>query len=277
MTFAHRHPGLALLPLCALSFECQSRTTEPSPGRLEPELRGATANANAPVGEPTPSGVAVVELFTSEGCSSCPPAEANLAELASEAERDGAPVFTLELHVDYWDGLGWVDPFGSRVNSDRQRAYAHARGERRVYTPQMIVNGSEQFVGSDEDHARAAIERALAHKATAVIALRARASATGIDIHYSSHSSEPAELHLAVAEDRVETRVTRGENAGRTLEHRHAVRAFHTVHVDTEATGDWTAPWSSDTSSRVYAVAYVTEPSTMAVLGASAVIASAGR
>jgi len=94
--------------------------------------------------------VAVVELFTSEGCSSCPPADRILSRLTAETQRDHRRIYTLSFHVDYWDRLGWRDPYSSSANSDRQRQYAELMKLQSVYTPQMIVNGRIEFVGSDQ-------------------------------------------------------------------------------------------------------------------------------
>src|SRR5205814_7335649 len=119
---------------------------------------GAHASAASSASAKSPAPV-VVELFTSEGCSSCPPADALLDKLA----RDPG-VNALELHVDYWNDLGWADPFSDAAFSARQASY----GASRVYTPQMIVGGGEDFVGSDTKRARAAIARAAATSVAAV-------------------------------------------------------------------------------------------------------------
>src|SRR4051812_46079004 len=124
---------------------------------------GASA---ASTGASRPAGVAVVELFTSEGCSSCPPADRLLADLASEAARVGQPVFTLSFHVDYWNGLGWADPFSRPAYSERQRSYADALGGG-TYTPEMTVNGKAAFVGSDAARARSEVRKALSRPAPA--------------------------------------------------------------------------------------------------------------
>ena len=112
----------------------------------------------------------LLELYTSEGCSSCPPAD---RWLSSRVAAD--PSFTaLAFHVDYWDRLGWKDPFSSDAATARQNAYAKAWGTRRLYTPQMVVNGREEFVGSSEAQADAAVAAALKRPAT--VALDARAA-----------------------------------------------------------------------------------------------------
>jgi len=157
----------------------------------------------------------LVELFTSEGCSSCPPADALLKRLVETDPN----VVGLELHVDYWDHLGWKDPFSSRIFTERQKSYGP-----RLYTPQMVVDGVEAFVGGDERRAREAVERAArAPKGT----LAVERTASGIRI--SGQSDEPGELWLATVEDGRVSKVERGENEGRTLAHAPVARSLERV------------------------------------------------
>jgi hypothetical protein len=172
----------------------------------------------------------VVELFTSEGCSSCPPADAVLDRLARDQPVAGAEVIALELHVDYWNGLGWADPFSQASFSERQRAYADAFGQRGVYTPQMVVGGRRELVGSDERGARDAIA-----EAAGAPSLRVQASRTGDRLEIvvgdaeGAPLAEPAGVWLAVTEDGLSTRVPRGENAGATLAHGPVVRDLRRI------------------------------------------------
>jgi hypothetical protein len=106
------------------------------------------------------SAIAVIELFTSEGCSSCPPADDVLAELAARRER-GDAVVTLGFHVDYWDHLGWAEPFGSPAWTQRQTDYARALGLRGLYTPQAVINGTVERIGSRGREVRRAVDTAL--------------------------------------------------------------------------------------------------------------------
>jgi hypothetical protein len=169
---------------------------------------------------------AVVELFTSEGCSSCPPADAVLADLATQ--RD---VYALSFQVDYWDDLGWPDRLASPENTARQRAYARAFGARGVYTPQMIVGGREQFVGSNRDRADVAIARALSAAPVVPVAVRARRlEGDSVAIDYTaSGAPKGAVLDVAVVERATSTVVRAGENAGRTMKHANVVRTFSVV------------------------------------------------
>lgn len=170
-------------------------------------------------------GVAVVELFTSEGCSSCPPADAVLADLARSSNRS---VYALAFHVDYWDELGWPDRFASHANTQRQGAYARAFGAGGVYTPQMIVGGTEQFTGSDRARATAAVARALAQPAGVRLSLRAEwAGPDAIRAEYEETGAPAGSvLVAAIVQREATTSVGAGENAGRTLHHANVVRAF---------------------------------------------------
>jgi hypothetical protein len=169
-------------------------------------------------------GVAVVELFTSEGCSSCPPADLLLGDLA----RQNVAVYPLEFHVDYWNGLGWPDRFSSSDWTQRQRAYARSLGDRGLYTPQMIVGGTDPFNGSDRMRAQAAIVRSLARAAPVHLSIRIRAAGPEtVTADVDAADSPPdATVDMAVVEHQAETDVRAGENAGRTLRHTNVVRAF---------------------------------------------------
>lgn len=172
---------------------------------------------------PWADGIAVVELFTSEGCSSCPPADDVLADVGG---NDDGPVFTLGFHVDYWDELGWPDRFASHEWTARQRTYARALGGSGLYTPQMIVGGVEQFTGSDRARADAAIARQLARPAVPVT-VRARLQGDSVVVDYDV-SKPPARsvIDVALVQRKVVVHIGAGENAGRDLRHTNAVRAF---------------------------------------------------
>jgi hypothetical protein len=218
---------------------------------------------------PTPSAVsknvAVVELFTSEGCSSCPAADENLARITDEAATRGEPLITLELHVDYWNYLGWTDPFSAAAYSERQRRYVQRFPAGGSYTPQLVVNGREELVGSNAQASRAAIARALQTPAQVAITLRAVREASQIRLDYEAGNQRPVELVLVVAQDAARTDVPRGENARRRLEHRHAARALRELHLATSGKGSWTTPWPHDGAA--FVAAFATDPETLAVLG----------
>jgi hypothetical protein len=164
---------------------------------------------------------AVVELFTSQGCSSCVKADAYLAELA---KRDD--VLAISLHVDYWDYLGWQDTLASPEHSDRQRDYAKVLGTRR-YTPQMIINGSADFVGSDT----AAVEAAIAKSSLPVpVTLRHGDGKLKIEVAaLPLPGSRPATIWLVLLTSEAEVAITRGENAGSTIDYYNVARAVRPI------------------------------------------------
>lgn len=195
---------------------------------------GDQAELRAADGQRTP---VVVELFTSEGCSSCPPADALLAWLERTQPVPGADIIALEEHVDYWNHLGWRDPYSSPELTARQSAYAQVFGSDSVYTPQMVVDGQAGFVGSHKSRARQAIARAAAIRKAAVHLAWARNAAAGnavpLEIRIERLGvvapGDTAEVFLAITEDNLRSDVTRGENTGRKLEHVGVVRELKRI------------------------------------------------
>lgn len=171
---------------------------------------------------------AVVELFTSEGCSSCPPAEKVLSELQADAEKNNKNIFCLEYHVDYWNRLGWKDPYSSFQYTLRQKNYTSVLNEESIYTPMMIVNGNESFTGSDEVKAKAAITKALAQVES--IHLKVTIDSTRRDTAFVSFQSSKTDknffIRIAITENRLVSKIIKGENSGKTLTHDHVVRVF---------------------------------------------------
>jgi len=188
----------------------------------------STRSSAAPGGSPGDRRTVVVELFSSEGCSSCPPADAVLARLARDQPVAGAEVVALEMHVDYWNQLGWADPFSSAAFSARQRAYADAFGKRGVYTPQAVVDGASELVGSNEPAVRAAVASA-AREAKATVLVTRSGDRVAVAISDLAEATEPADVWLAITEDGLSTAVPRGENAGATLAHGPVVRSLDRV------------------------------------------------
>lgn len=196
-----------------------------------PGITGAvSADAKDAPSEPTAADASatpvLVELFTSEGCSSCPPADALLSRLGRTQPVRGADIIALEEHVDYWDRLGWKDPFSSEAATARQSEYGEAFGGRQVYTPQMIVDGRAEFVGSSDAAALRAI-RAASQAPKPGIQLSWDAG-DSLAIHVEPLANAPAgdgaQLFLVVAENMLHSDVKHGENAGRALEHNGVVR-----------------------------------------------------
>jgi hypothetical protein len=153
----------------------------------------------------------VVELFTSQGCSSCPPADDLLRDLVRDPKLRGK-VIPLAFHVDYWNHLGWSDPFSSKKWSARQFSYGRAFKLNGAYTPQMVVDGQTQFVGSNAGALHAAIEQASKRKRDAKVALRI----DGADVVVNATATGQADLIVVAFENGVATKIERGENGGRT-------------------------------------------------------------
>src|SRR5215475_10451089 len=166
----------------------------------------------------------IVELFTSEGCSSCPPADALLARLDQEKRIGNAEVIVLEEHVDYWDQLGWRDPFSGRQWTERQEDYANAFGNAGVYTPQMVVDGRSEFVGSAQNKARNAIaEAAKEPKADVAISdVKSAGRQLGAGVLVKMFPAPPnhaATVWIAITESGLHSNVKARENAGEDLHH----------------------------------------------------------
>ncbi len=214
--------------------------------------------------------VAVLELFTSEGCSSCPPADALMAALEARGRADGTVLVPLSFHVDYWDRLGWADPYGSALWTARQRGYAASLGEDGLYTPQLVVNGTTAMVGSRAAEVEAAVAKALATPAAVAVGLTVRAG-DELAVAWTVDAVPVADslLRLAVVADRVASEVARGENAGRTLPHVNVVRALHTVRL-TSTAGSVELPLPEGlTAEHARVVAYVQDTDSFAVIGAA--------
>jgi hypothetical protein len=285
---------LALRSLLAAALLTVSQSPWTAAGSTTLHVTAETASstsARPPLQPPTEtdssrhSTPVVVELFTSEGCADCPPADVLLQKLIDGQPVAGAAVIALGEHVDYWDQLGWKDRFSSATLTNRQHVYGAHFNLESVYTPQMIVDGSTQLVGSDGKGAVSAIARALASP-HAVVRIDAdedarprRGEGTSVAVRVSVDRSrvprgERAEVVVAITEDRLRTEVARGENHGRTLTHAAVVRSMTTV--GQAAAGDTLlradvpigAGWNRDA---LNVVAFVQEQRGRAILGAAAV------
>lgn len=177
----------------------------------------------------TGKGFAVIELFTSEGCSSCPPADAVVAKI--EKESTDKPIYILAFHVDYWNRLGWKDNFSSAEYSRRQNKYAEWLHSSEVYTPQVVVNGKTEFVGSEEGTLRNAIKNGLQSSPSAQITLSdVKVDKSKATLHYQTEGNiGNSVLLIAVIQKSAQTKVERGENKGRTLSHVQIVRELETL------------------------------------------------
>jgi hypothetical protein len=223
-----------------------------------------------PKSSSAPKKPVLVELFTSEGCSSCPPAEALLAKLGTEQSIAGAETIILEEHVDYWDDGGWRDPYASAALTKRQEEYAFVLSGG-VYTPEMVVDGRAAFVGSLVRDARREIEAATG-AAKAEVQLNWVKSESGagdgspaLHIHVgklpSTAEGTKPEVFLAIAENHLHSNVLRGENSGRALDHDGVVRQFTRLGK---------ADVSSDTAFGG-AVVFVQDPHTRRIFAVSAI------
>ena len=174
----------------------------------------------------------LVELFTSEGCSSCPPADALLARLLQQQPVPNADIIVLEEHVDYWESLGWHDRFSSRQFTDRQTGYSHTFRLGDIYTPQMVVDGATQFVGNDSAQAVRAITTAAktAKPALKLSPLMIDGGRISDSVANASAVALPkADLYAVLIETIASTDVKNGENGGRTLHHVSVVRSMQKI------------------------------------------------
>ena len=184
---------------------------------------------------------AVVELFTSQGCSSCPPADKIIGELARNPD-----VIALSMPIDYWDYLGWKDTLADSRFSARQKAYSHMRGEREVYTPQVVVNGSAHVIGSDRARIESAIEDT--KKADGVMSVPVSMTLAGkqINISVAASSKGPAtghgEVWICSISKAVPITIGRGENRGREITYHNVVRNLLKVGDWNGTSGSWTVP-----------------------------------
>jgi len=214
----------------------------------------------------------VVELFTSEGCSSCPPADALLMKLSQQQAGAGTELVLLGEHVDYWNYIGWTDRFSSAQFSQRQSDYGRALHSS-VYTPQMVIDGSTEFVGSDASVARRNIAAAAKDPKRAQVTLRWDSN-NRLHISVQSSSTEHSTVLLAVTEDGLSTSVEAGENGGRTLNHAAVVRQLREIGaVDKgalEANVDAT-PHAGWDAAKLKIVVLVQDPASMKILGAAMV------
>jgi hypothetical protein len=179
----------------------------------------------------TPRKAVVVELFTSEGCSSCPPADELLGHLRQDLAAKKVQVIPLGFHVDYWNSLGWKDRFSSADFTQRQEQYTHALKVDGPYTPEMVVDGEVEFVGNDAGRAQSTIRQQASQLELAQVKV-ALAGADQLNIQVkgsAAPSTGNALVMLAITEDNLATQVGSGENGGRTLHHAAVVRELRQV------------------------------------------------
>jgi len=207
----------------------------------------------------------LVELFTSEGCSSCPPADSLLEKLDQAQPVDGAEVIALSEHVDYWNSQGWTDPWSSAQFSERQDGYARRFHTSGPYTPEMVVDGATEFLGSD---GRGAVTAILQAQKTEKVNVRLTRDGANVRVEVDP-GPHHGDVYLVEAENETSSQVLRGENKGRSLHHIAVVRRFKQI-------GKWNgqAAFSKEVSIATHTpdvrlIAFVQEPGYGPVWGAA--------
>ncbi|MBA4075690.1 MAG: hypothetical protein C0508_11675 [Cyanobacteria bacterium PR.023] len=215
----------------------------------------------------------VIELFTSEGCSSCPSADSYLASLPELSLKSGE-IITISEHVDYWNYLGWTDPFSSDVYTERQRQYARALNQSGLYTPEMVINGKQGLVGSDSTAALYALKN-LSAETTKLLQLKAYISADNRKVSVELNSpgvilTSSDQLVIFITEDKLSVQVRSGENAGRTLQHTNVARAIKVL--DKLPPTTLSIPASVRNPRTLKAVVIIQNKQTMAITAAGATV-----
>jgi hypothetical protein len=201
---------------------------------------------------------AVLELFTSQGCSSCPPADRLVGEFASDPS-----VVAVSLPIDYWDYLGWKDTLAKPRHTARQRGYSIERGDRAVYTPQIVVNGVKHALGSD----RAAIEKAIAESkqigGTLSLPVTAQVSGDKLSVQVAAGEGNRGEAWLCTITKRVPVAIKRGENGGHTVTYNNVVRRWIRLGEWTGAARTFTVPLAEINADGVDSVAVLVQAGTI--------------
>ena len=217
--------------------------------------------------------VAVIELFTSQGCSSCPPADRLMAKTISDATRKQQKILALSFHVDYWNRLGWTDPFSNAAFTQRQNDYVSSLKLEGAYTPQMIVNGSNEFVGSDENALSSSLRKALSEKAEVSFSKlnSVQENDGSVKLSYSLEGNYAGcDIRFAMLSLKESTSVQRGENGGHTLVNENVVRQF----ISKKATASGEIAFAASPSpgkGNMALLAFVQKPASGKIIGAAMV------
>jgi hypothetical protein len=196
----------------------------------ESEIAGSFKTTKNKIETINKNGFAVVELFTSEGCSSCPPADELLAKLQRESAEKN--IYLLAYHVDYWDRLGWKDQFSSNEYTKRQQKYLDWLNLYVMYTPQFIINGTTEFAGYNESALNEKVSAALNAKTTANLDLTAKTNKDSLEINYTINLlQKDANLVLATIQKQATSKIFRGENQGATLHHVQIVKQLNSFQL----------------------------------------------
>lgn len=235
-------------------------------------LVGMTAFGQNKTSKTVKKSIAVLELFTSEGCSSCPPADELMGKIQSEYKD--SQVYVLAYHVDYWDKQGWKDVFSDADYTKRQYDYAKWLQKEPIYTPQVIVNGKTEHIASQETVVRNSIAKALSKPTVADISLKAnRVKNTLTVVHNVTGASKNSRLLLAIVQKTAVSNVKRGENAHRILSHFQIVRHLHSLGITPESTGSTMLNLPKDYDAKNFEViGFVQDMSNGTILGATKAI-----
>lgn len=217
------------------------------------------------------NGFAVVELFTSEGCESCPTGDKILSQLAAEAKQNGKAIYCLEYHVDYWNKGGWKDPFSKNQFTFRQENYSRVLPNKEMYTPQLVINGQTELNANNLSLAKTAIDKAM--KQEPVLKVSMHIDSILRDTAYVSYTCSKQDknyvLRIVLAENKLSSKVTGGQHAGKVLLHDAVVRILFSVNNPT-AKGQAAIPLKEfKTDSNFSWTAFVQHKQTMKILGAS--------
>jgi hypothetical protein len=197
---------------------------------------GMTSSAQNTTDKKEQKGFALLELFTSEGCSSCPPADELMGKIQNEYKDSN--LYVLSYHVDYWDKQGWKDIFSNPDYTKRQYEYAKFLGKEPIYTPQLIINGKADYIGSQEAVVRNAIKTALSKPAVANLTLDVSEINNSLSVNYNVEgTSKNSRLLIAIVQKSAKSNVKRGENAHRVLSHYQIVHYLHIVNLNKDRSG----------------------------------------
>ncbi|WP_264537385.1 DUF1223 domain-containing protein [Flavobacterium sp. N1736] len=212
---------------------------------------------------------ALLELYTSEGCSSCPPADELMGKIQNEYE--GKNVYVLSYHVDYWDKQGWKDIFSNPEYTKRQYDYAEFLGKEPIYTPQLIINGKADYIGSQEATVRNAVKATLSKPAAVDLSLQANLVNNNVEINYNVDGiAKNGQLWIAIVQKSAKSNVKRGENAHRVLLHHQIVRQLHLISLSKKKKGFTVYHLPKNFNSKDFEViGFVQDFKTGAILGAN--------
>jgi len=223
-----------------------------------------------------PASIAIVELFTSEGCSSCPPADALLRQINLKQINVGQLIVGISEHVTYWNNLGWRDPYSLPVFTERQNVYASRLSAEGSYTPQMVLNGRDQFVGSNGGALQHALLDDSRRSHLDLSILSSNRTPSGVDVTFSLKQpvAKPLDIIAVLADDADRSNVLRGENGGRLLQHVSVARSLTrvaTVKGDSEQSVHLPLPdgLEADSNSGHHLILFAQEPHQGAILGAA--------